>query len=272
MLYAMYFSPNGTTLKTLKNIVSGMGQEAIYIDMTNPENRKKEYNFSKEDTVLYGTITAAMLFATNKEIFSRLNGNGARFIGVAMYGNGYYGVALKQLRDRATKRGFKVVAVAAFIGRHAQGGTASGRPDEKDIEKQISFGKSVAGITTELHKKIPVGWATSPLYNTIVCARLFMQGQDYTLPAFLKTKEANGCVGCGTCERNCPVGAIKMTSAAEGKKPVFDSKKCIACYRCIGNCPEKAITCTSKVMNGIGKDFGSKFSKRIEPTICMDKN
>ena len=45
------------------------------------------------------------------------------------------------------------------------------------------------------------------------------------------------CVGCGECERNCPVDAIYMSDG----KPVFDYKKCIRCLCCNESCPESAI-------------------------------
>ncbi|MHA1731247.1 MAG: EFR1 family ferrodoxin, partial [Promethearchaeota archaeon] len=49
------------------------------------------------------------------------------------------------------------------------------------------------------------------------------------------------CVGCGLCERNCPVGAVKL----EGDKPTF-SRDCILCLRCYNFCPENAILITKK--------------------------
>lgn len=266
MIYVLYFSPNGTTLRTMKNIIEGMDAAPIYVDLAVPENRRKDYQFSPDDLVLYGTITAGMLFACNKEIFRYIHGNGAAFAGIAMYGNGYYGVTLKQLNDRAISAGFKVIALAAFVGQHAQAGAiAAGRPDDEDAKVQREFGRKIATKKNVIDVPIPVGWSSSGLYNIIVFARQFMQGQDYALPGFMKKKKAtDACLGCGKCSRNCPAEAIKME-----KKPVFNSKKCIACYRCVNECPKHAIQCTSGLMNGIVKNFGKKFENRVEPTIVI---
>lgn len=48
------------------------------------------------------------------------------------------------------------------------------------------------------------------------------------------TKES--CVGCGKCERLCPLNNIRMVD----KKPVWGDH-CTHCMACIGNCPKDAI-------------------------------
>lgn len=50
-------------------------------------------------------------------------------------------------------------------------------------------------------------------------------------------QRAHECTRCGTCEKNCPVGAIKVMSAG----PVFDHDLCIRCYCCQELCPPQAI-------------------------------
>jgi len=47
----------------------------------------------------------------------------------------------------------------------------------------------------------------------------------------------DSCVSCGTCEGECPVGAI---SAGDGKYEIA-ADTCIDCGTCAGSCPTGAI-------------------------------
>ncbi len=48
----------------------------------------------------------------------------------------------------------------------------------------------------------------------------------------------DGCVACGTCAGQCPVGAI---SEGDGKY-VIDEGACVSCGSCAGACPVGAIS------------------------------
>ena len=56
---------------------------------------------------------------------------------------------------------------------------------------------------------------------------------------FAKIYFANGsCTGCGLCEKECPVGAIRMRG---GKPWPYWRYNCENCMKCIAYCPEKAV-------------------------------
>lgn len=49
------------------------------------------------------------------------------------------------------------------------------------------------------------------------------------------------CIGCGACERLCPMGNIKVE-----KGRAVSGSRCTMCYRCFSECPERAITLIGK--------------------------
>lgn len=69
--------------------------------------------------------------------------------------------------------------------------------------------------------------------------RLWFYGK--TLSYTDKLRISDECVGCGKCEKICPMNNIEIKN---GKAAAFD--KCTMCYRCVNNCPQKAITLIGK--------------------------
>lgn len=55
----------------------------------------------------------------------------------------------------------------------------------------------------------------------------------------------DSCIGCGLCEKKCPVGAIQI----KDKKPVWVKEKCTMCLGCLHRCPKFAIQYENKTRN-----------------------
>ena len=53
------------------------------------------------------------------------------------------------------------------------------------------------------------------------------------------------CIGCGLCEKKCPVNAIRMTDG----KPVWVKDKCVMCLGCLHRCPKFAIQYGNRTKN-----------------------
>ena len=269
-IYLVYFSPSGSTEKIVKTLASGIkGLEIENIDLLTSRSRKKKYIFSENDLVIFGSMTAGKLFTLSDEIFSCLEGHGTPFIGLVTYGNSYYGIALNELQDRATKSGFKVTALGAFIARHAiDFSVGEGRPDAQDNEKIIDFGqrayqKILAG-DLELHEQPKTNFSASEQANKLIAYREEHPDEAYALPPSYKSKEiSEACIKCGTCAKHCPVNAINIQQKS------FDLDKCIGCWACINRCPVHAIKSTSLEMADIMNTFSKTFAPRLEPDMFL---
>jgi ferredoxin len=55
---------------------------------------------------------------------------------------------------------------------------------------------------------------------------------------YAQVSDESLCNGCGTCERYCPVNAIKVVE----QKSTIDTQKCIGCGQCAFQCPVDAIS------------------------------
>ena len=52
----------------------------------------------------------------------------------------------------------------------------------------------------------------------------------------------NTCIGCGLCERKCPVHAIEMKNG----RPKWVKNSCVMCLGCLHRCPKFSIQCGPK--------------------------
>lgn len=93
----------------------------------------------------------------------------------------------------------------------------------EDIEPKIAFIKCAAPISVAKKKYLYSG------VEDCLAASLLQRGP----------KECEyGCIGLGTCVKQCVFGALKLN--AQGL-PVVDKKKCTGCGKCADACPQKVI-------------------------------
>jgi ferredoxin len=77
--------------------------------------------------------------------------------------------------------------------------------------------------------------------EALQAARKFSPMQPVATTNYIP-KISKECVGCGKCEKVCPVLAVSMKNNKEGKAVAHvDHEVCLGCGVCVRSCPKKAI-------------------------------
>ena len=118
----------------------------------------------------------------------------------------------------------------------------------EEKEREVAFVKCTGTVDRAEHKMIYSG-----VYD---CAAAVMVYEGEKVCDI-------GCVGLGTCERNCPFDAIHI--GPEGL-PVVDTLKCTGCGTCVRECPHNVLRLISPTNNVL---FVNKMSDCLAP--CQQK-
>ncbi len=255
---AIYFSPTGTTQKTVAAIAEGAGVNFRLIDLTLPESRQSSLrSFSQQELVIVGLpVYAGRLPMDLDDFFSGLQGDSTPAAAVVLYGNREYNDALIELKMRLEERGFRVKSAAAFIGEHTfSSKIATGRPDHADLAVAAEFGKkTLLTIIEEVSGKLelkgdyPFKWKG---YNPRA---------HVDFPPHPRLVTTDSCTQCKLCAELCPWGAIDHADCK-----IRNYEKCMICYRCRKICPPQAI----QVRGDKFLQFLPQFESRLNAQRCQ---
>lgn len=225
--HLIYFSPTGTTRKTITSIARGLGAKSVlHYDVTLPNNRFE--TVLTEGVAIIGIpVYAGRVPEVCLQRIQTMTAKGLPCVLVALYGNREFEDALVELRDVAVGQGFAVIAAAAFIGEHsystAQHPIAAGRPNAQDLLMAELFGRQVAAkiasgdrSTTEIDGAVP--------YK-----------ERAPLGGVAPETDREQCTLCGRCEQVCPTGVLKVTDVV-----TTEADHCVMCCACVKVCEEAA--------------------------------
>jgi ferredoxin len=260
-IYTLFFSPTQTGATVAQAVQENLKNQAgESFDITKATIEK---TFTADDVVIVAMpVYSGRLPGVAAERFKSIQGNGAKAVAIAIYGNAKIGDALLELTDLCKEQGFEVVAAATFIGEHSftmkKFPLAVGRPDAADREKAAEFAALV-------QQKLDAG---GPFTLPELPGCHPYEKEPMNPPGISATGFNDNCTKCGLCETFCPTGAITMTEDG----PQTDGTKCIWCAACIKVCTSHARIFTTPKIAEIAERLHTNFKERQEPQWFLANN
>ncbi|SEA46531.1 4Fe-4S binding domain-containing protein [Desulfuromusa kysingii] len=221
--HLIYFSPTGTTRRTLEAIVTGIAPTQIHHHNLTHNSANSPLQISSGIAIIGVPVYAGRVPADCLHRIANFKSDNVPTIIVALYGNREFEDALVELRDVATTQGFSVIAAGAFIGEHSystpENPIAAGRPNADDLKLALTFGQQVAKKLKNRDFNTPEIEGNVPYKERVKFGGLAPE-----------TNEEN-CTLCGKCAEVCPVEVITVSDSVK-----TDAAHCIMCCSCIKNC------------------------------------
>ncbi len=261
-LTLVYFSPTGTTRRTLEAIAEGMAPgQARHVDLSLPPPPDAGITAIDSGIALIGVpVYAGRVPLTAVERLKKIKARKIPAVIVVVYGNRAFEDALLELKEISVDAGFAPVAGAAFIVEHSFAGKqapiALGRPDGKDLATAREFGKAARSRLDAF------GRSKNAPPVEVPGAIPHRERMPHAGISPLTREEL--CTLCGTCAGLCPTGAI----AIDGRV-LTDASACILCHACVKGCPEGARVMEAEPIKAIVARLLANCMARREPEMFI---
>ena len=199
-VHIAYFSPTGTTKRTLRAVAEGCGcSELSETDWADPKSRAALLKTGPDELVIAGMPVYYGRIPSPFHKGLPLRGEGTPFVPIAVYGNRHYDDALLELKTLGEAAGCVTLGAAAFVAQHCLNpDMGRGRPDASDLAAMKRFGSALRAKADGLSGSMPpLGVPGAVPYKEYKPTPF--------APALL---DAEACIRCGLCARTCPVRII----------------------------------------------------------------
>ena len=264
----VYFSPTGTTRRTVEAIAEGTGLRiANPINLTLPAPREVFDGSTTGDLLIVGVpVYSGTIPSHPLEPLHRLTGDGGCAVPVAVYGVRSAEDTVGQLSGLLRTRGFRILAAANFVAEHSYSydklPLGLGRPDEGDLEIAREFGGKIAEKLDTNSDELPL--ESKPLKNGENYQRKREDWPENRRPGSttrVSDYDEEKCAKCDSCVESCPSGAIDPDTYD------IDDPECTRCFACTRVCSNgvRRIQLSPRAMTF----FTDLLNKKKEPEIFI---
>ncbi len=259
----VFFSPTGTSKAIVSEVASSLAgkyKDVVCHDLTFPSADNVNIQAENKDCVVIAVpVYAGRVAPLARKRLMKLQGKKTPAIIIVLYGNREYEDALLELYDIVSSKSFIVVAAGAFIGEHSfsspETPIAIARPDDNDLTVARSFAQ-------EILKRLDLDTLSVCERSTIPGNDPYKEGMPDNGMPFTPKVDHGLCNLCGTCEPNCPDGAIQIENEV-----TMDVNLCIQCCACIKIYPENAISIGAEPLLQKRQWLADNYSARKEPEM-----
>lgn len=221
-VYEIFFSPTGGT-KKVADILGNTFDEVIQVDLI--KDKDIPLSFNEDDVCIFAVPSyGGRVPSVVVDMIKTMNGNHAKTLLVAVFGNRHIDDTLIELKDTLVESHFHCIAAIEAVAEHSlMHQFAKGRPDAHDKTALENFMKEVKNVLNkDIINEVRVpGVRPYKRYNGVP----------------LKPKVNRKCTCCGLCARECPAHAIDLDNPKK-----LNTDQCISCMHCVSICPIGART------------------------------
>ncbi len=254
----IYYSPTGTSEKTVKAIQQGIDTPYDVIDLTPPDSEAQNHSLKPTDlAIIAAPVYSGRVAPTAAHRIKKLRGKDTPTVLVAVYGNRAFEDALVELKDITEPNGLKPVAACAFIGEHSfdapETPIATGRPDPEDIKKAKSFGEKIKTKLSGMNE-----------FTELMIPGNHPYREGGKTGGRSPETDPDSCILCGMCAKVCPTGCVTVTDIVE-----TEIDQCTACAACVKNCPTGARHWEHEGILKAAKWLATEHGDRKEPEYFL---
>ena len=232
----LYFSATGNTEFIAKELAARLGDECVNIlDRVKTNNHEPLY--SEKPFVICAPVYVCEMPRFMSKYLKKQTFNGCKDVYFIFTSGGYCGISGVLAKRIVKSKKMVYRGHAEFkMPRNYIANDSYPMLDKEETEKRIrdSYAQ-IEKVKSDIADGRKLKARHIFLFETLVTVPFNPVWCTYKLTA-KDVYTTDACVGCGKCEKLCPLNNIKLTD----KKPVWN-EQCTHCMACIGNCPVDAI-------------------------------